>query len=56
MGFFRDFDESLLQRTSEVLFEDDPKDITLPPDVSNYLVAEVLVFPLFSFLFICLAF
>lgn len=58
MGFSRDFDEGLLQRMSEVSFEDDPKDIPSPPDVSNYLVSEVLCsfFSLFSFLLICLAF
>ncbi|XP_057544204.1 RNA polymerase II C-terminal domain phosphatase-like 1 [Amaranthus tricolor] len=39
-GFFKDFDEGLLQRMSEVSFEDDPKDIPSPPDVSNYLVSE----------------
>lgn len=39
-GFFKDFDEGLLQRISEVSFEDDPKDIPSPPDVSNYLVSE----------------
>ncbi|KAG5561633.1 hypothetical protein RHGRI_004631 [Rhododendron griersonianum] len=39
-GFFKDFDEGMLQRISEVTYEDDIKDITSPPDVSNYLVSE----------------
>uniref|UniRef100_A0A803LLE1 protein-serine/threonine phosphatase n=1 Tax=Chenopodium quinoa TaxID=63459 RepID=A0A803LLE1_CHEQI len=39
-GFFKDFDEGLLQRLSEVSFEDDPKDLPSPPDVSNYMVSE----------------
>ena len=38
---FRDFDEGTLQRILEVKFEDDVKDIPLPPDVSNYLISEV---------------
>ncbi|PWA97875.1 C-terminal domain phosphatase-like 1 [Artemisia annua] len=38
-GFFKDFDDSLLQRVNEVAHEDDIKDI-LPPDVSNYLISE----------------
>nr|GEV40877.1 RNA polymerase II C-terminal domain phosphatase-like 1 [Tanacetum cinerariifolium] len=38
-GFFKDFDDSLLQRINEVAHEDDIKDI-LPPDVSNYLISE----------------
>ncbi|GAB4826933.1 hypothetical protein Ancab_033811 [Ancistrocladus abbreviatus] len=39
-GFFKDFDDGLLQRISEVSYEDDLKDIPSPPDVSNYLVSE----------------
>ncbi|WOH11812.1 hypothetical protein DCAR_0831305 [Daucus carota subsp. sativus] len=39
-GFFKDFDEGTLQRILEVKFEDDVKDIPLPPDVSNYLISE----------------
>ncbi|XP_021858295.2 RNA polymerase II C-terminal domain phosphatase-like 1 isoform X2 [Spinacia oleracea] len=39
-GFFKEFDEGLLQRMSDVYFEDDPKDFPSPPDVSNYLVSE----------------
>ncbi|XP_071726506.1 RNA polymerase II C-terminal domain phosphatase-like 1 [Rutidosis leptorrhynchoides] len=38
-GFFKDFDDSLLQRINEVGYEDEIKDI-LPPDVSNYLISE----------------
>ncbi|KAM7262854.1 hypothetical protein ACFE04_000537 [Oxalis oulophora] len=39
-GFFREFDDGLLQKIPEVLYEDDIKDIPSPPDVSNYLVQE----------------
>ncbi|GAV74436.1 dsrm domain-containing protein/NIF domain-containing protein [Cephalotus follicularis] len=39
-GFFKDFDEGLLQRIPDILYEDDIKDIPFPPDVSNYLVSE----------------
>ncbi|KAI3823925.1 hypothetical protein L1987_05370 [Smallanthus sonchifolius] len=38
-GFFKDFDDGLLQRINEVAYEDEIKDI-LPPDVSNYLISE----------------
>ncbi|GAB2298695.1 hypothetical protein Dimus_032767 [Dionaea muscipula] len=38
-GFFKEFDDSLLQQISEVSYEDDLKNI-LPPDVSSYLVLE----------------
>ncbi|XP_044497086.1 RNA polymerase II C-terminal domain phosphatase-like 1 isoform X2 [Mangifera indica] len=39
-GFFKEFDDGLLQRTPELSYEDDLRDIPLPPDVSNYLVSE----------------
>ncbi|KAK3005389.1 hypothetical protein RJ639_016793, partial [Escallonia herrerae] len=39
-GFFKEFDEGLLQRIPEVGYEDDVKDIPSPPDVSNYMVSE----------------
>ncbi|KAG8634474.1 RNA polymerase II C-terminal domain phosphatase-like 1 isoform X3 [Manihot esculenta] len=39
-GFFKEFDEGLLQRMSEISYEDDMNDIPSPPDVSNYLVPE----------------
>ncbi|CAI9087501.1 OLC1v1021581C2 [Oldenlandia corymbosa var. corymbosa] len=39
-GFFKDFDDVLLQRIVEVAYEDDVKDVPAPPDVSNYLIAE----------------
>ncbi|KAK9714705.1 hypothetical protein RND81_06G113800 [Saponaria officinalis] len=39
-GFFKDFDDVLLQRINEVAFEDDLKDVPCPPDVNNYLVSE----------------
>ncbi|XP_076942816.1 RNA polymerase II C-terminal domain phosphatase-like 1 isoform X2 [Bidens hawaiensis] len=38
-GFFKEFDDVLLQRINDVAHEDDIKDI-LPPDVSNYLISE----------------
>ncbi|CAL9015431.1 unnamed protein product [Prunus brigantina] len=38
-GFFREFDDSLLQKIPEVFYEDDIKDVP-SPDVSNYLVSE----------------
>lgn len=45
----REFDEGLLQRMSEISYEDDMNDIPSPPDVSNYLVPEVsCVFDLLS--------
>jgi len=37
----RDFDEGLLQRISDVAYEDDIKEIPSAPDVSNYLISEV---------------
>lgn len=39
-GFYREFDEALLQRIPEVSYEDDIGDIPSPPDVSNYLAPE----------------
>lgn len=39
-GFFKEFDEGLLQRIPEISYEDDIKDIRSAPDVSNYLVSE----------------
>lgn len=39
-GFFKEFDEGLLQRIPEISYEDDVKDSPSPPDVSNYLVSE----------------
>ncbi|PPR95420.1 hypothetical protein GOBAR_AA25232 [Gossypium barbadense] len=41
-GFFREFDEGLLQKIPEISYEDDIKDIPSPPDVGNYLVSEAL--------------
>ena len=38
---YREFDEGLLQQIPEVMYEDDIKDITSSPDVSNYLISEV---------------
>ncbi|CAH9141707.1 unnamed protein product [Cuscuta epithymum] len=39
-GFFKDFDEGLLHRISEVAYEDNFKEIPAAPDVSNYLISE----------------
>ncbi|CAK9152508.1 unnamed protein product [Ilex paraguariensis] len=39
-GFFKEFDEGLLQRIPEVAYEDDVKEMPSPPDVSNYLITE----------------
>ncbi|KAI5590772.1 hypothetical protein BDE02_04G033500 [Populus trichocarpa] len=39
-GFFKEFDEGLLQKIPEVAYEDDTDNIPSPPDVSNYLVSE----------------
>eukprot|EP00256_Glycine_max_P066370 XP_025980965.1 RNA polymerase II C-terminal domain phosphatase-like 1 isoform X2 [Glycine max] len=38
-GFFKDFDDGLLQKIPLIAYEDDIKDIP-SPDVSNYLVSE----------------
>ncbi|EPS68977.1 hypothetical protein M569_05791, partial [Genlisea aurea] len=39
-SFFKDFDDGLLPRISEVAFEDDAKDMPSTPDVGNYLTSE----------------
>ncbi|XP_059659244.1 RNA polymerase II C-terminal domain phosphatase-like 1 [Cornus florida] len=39
-GFFKEFDEVLLQKIPEVSYEDDIGHIPSPPDVSNYLISE----------------
>lgn len=46
----RDFDEGLLQRISDVAYEDDIKEIPSAPDVSNYLISEVSRKSFYSFL------
>lgn len=38
-GFFKDFDDSLLQRIHDASYEDDIRDVA-SPDVSHYLVSE----------------
>ncbi|PIN16319.1 Phosphoprotein phosphatase [Handroanthus impetiginosus] len=40
-SFFKEFDDGLLLRISEVAYEDDIKDVSSSPDVSNYLIPEV---------------
>ncbi|KDP20941.1 hypothetical protein JCGZ_21412 [Jatropha curcas] len=39
-GFFKEFDEGLLQRIPDISYEDDFNDIPSPPDVSSYLISE----------------
>ncbi|KAL5715584.1 protein-serine/threonine phosphatase [Ranunculus cassubicifolius] len=39
-GFFKDFDEGLLPKISEVAYEDDLADFPTSPDVSDYLMSE----------------
>ncbi|KAJ8761413.1 hypothetical protein K2173_001544 [Erythroxylum novogranatense] len=39
-SFFKEFDEGLLQRISEISYEDDTSGIPSPPDVGSYLVSE----------------
>ncbi|KAL4019642.1 hypothetical protein IC575_018398 [Cucumis melo] len=39
-GFFKEFDDILLQKISDISYEDGVNDIPSPPDVSNYLVSE----------------
>ncbi|KAI4353294.1 hypothetical protein L6164_002253 [Bauhinia variegata] len=39
-SFFKEFDENLLQRISEVFYEDEIVNLPHPPDVSNYLMSE----------------
>ncbi|XP_010529412.1 PREDICTED: RNA polymerase II C-terminal domain phosphatase-like 1 isoform X2 [Tarenaya hassleriana] len=39
-GFFKDFDDGLLQKIGEISYENDIEDIPSPPDVSHYLVSE----------------
>ncbi|KAL6911881.1 hypothetical protein ACP4OV_000686 [Aristida adscensionis] len=39
-GFFKDFDEGVLPRISNVLYEDEINDIPSAPDVGNYLMTE----------------
>jgi RNA polymerase II C-terminal domain phosphatase-like 1/2 len=38
----REFDESFLQRIAEIFFEDEVVNLPHPPDVSSYLMSEVL--------------
>ncbi|XVE76532.1 hypothetical protein DITRI_Ditri12bG0181300 [Diplodiscus trichospermus] len=38
--FFKEFDENVLRKISEVFYEDDVVNLPLPPDVSNYLMSE----------------
>nr|XP_027191342.1 RNA polymerase II C-terminal domain phosphatase-like 1 isoform X2 [Cicer arietinum] len=39
-GFFKDFDDGLLQKISQIAYENNTRDISPAPDVSNYLVSE----------------
>ncbi|WOL09845.1 RNA polymerase II C-terminal domain phosphatase-like 1 [Canna indica] len=39
-GFFKEFDEGILPRIGEVLYEDEIKDFPPAPDVGNFLISE----------------
>ncbi|KAG6387207.1 hypothetical protein SASPL_152393 [Salvia splendens] len=39
-GFFKEFDDGIMQRISEVAYEDDIKNLPPVPDVGSYLVSE----------------
>eukprot|EP00252_Welwitschia_mirabilis_P026396 TRINITY_DN8669_c0_g4_i1.p1 TRINITY_DN8669_c0_g4~~TRINITY_DN8669_c0_g4_i1.p1 ORF type:complete len:968 (+),score=229.14 TRINITY_DN8669_c0_g4_i1:945-3848(+) len=39
-GFFKDFDEVLLQKIAEVFYEDNIGNLPPAPDVSNYLISD----------------
>ncbi|KAL3826102.1 hypothetical protein ACJIZ3_022131 [Penstemon smallii] len=39
-GFFREFDENLLRRISDIFYEDEVVNLPCAPDVSNYLMSE----------------
>lgn len=38
---YREFDEILIRRISEVFYEDEVKSLPPTPDVSNYMMTEV---------------
>lgn len=38
---YREFDELLIRRISEVFYEDEVKSLPPTPDVSNYMMTEV---------------
>lgn len=38
---YREFDDGVMQRVSEVAYEDDINHLPSVPDVGNYLVSEV---------------
>ncbi|OVA02669.1 NLI interacting factor [Macleaya cordata] len=39
-GFFKEFDENLLRKISELCYEDEVANLPCPPDVSDYLMSE----------------
>ncbi|XP_051131335.1 RNA polymerase II C-terminal domain phosphatase-like 2 isoform X2 [Andrographis paniculata] len=39
-GFFKEFDENLLQKVPDIFYEDEVSGVPCPPDVSNYLISE----------------
>ncbi|KAH9321249.1 hypothetical protein KI387_015888, partial [Taxus chinensis] len=39
-GFFKDFDDGLLQKVGDVFYEADIKNLPAAPDVSNYLMSD----------------
>jgi len=42
LSLCREFDENFLQRIAEIFFEDEVGSLPHPPDVSSYLMSEVL--------------
>ena len=45
----REFDENFLQRIAEIFFEDEVGSLPHPPDVSSYLLSEVLDWNIYDF-------
>ncbi|KAL3617525.1 hypothetical protein CASFOL_037846 [Castilleja foliolosa] len=39
-GFFKEFDENLLRRISDIFYEDEVVNLPCSPDVSNFLISE----------------
>lgn len=39
-GFFKEFDENILRRISDIFYEDEVVNLPCAPDVSNYLISE----------------
>ncbi|KAK1260731.1 RNA polymerase II C-terminal domain phosphatase-like 1 [Acorus gramineus] len=52
-SFFKEFDECLLPRISDIFYEDDMATLPSAPDVSNYLIAEVTFDKIGHFQYLC---